>query len=80
MARPTAAPPAKSAAEEAPYYSQAARLRACVIPDSGHDINLALNHDVEEVDAVAWSDQYVGQRNTSARDLFSPALGPDCSG
>jgi hypothetical protein len=36
------------ATEEAPGYAPAAQLRACVVPNSGHDINLALNHDLEE--------------------------------
>jgi pimeloyl-ACP methyl ester carboxylesterase len=50
------------AAEEAPDYAPAAQLRACVVPGSGHDINLALNHALEEADAAVWSDEYVGQR------------------
>jgi len=49
------------ASQEAPFFSPAAQLRACVIPHSGHDINLALNHGLEEADAIIWSFENVGQ-------------------
>jgi pimeloyl-ACP methyl ester carboxylesterase len=65
------------ASEEAPYYAAQAQLRACVIPDSGHSINLALNHDLEEADALAWSYEYVGQKGIPA--ITSRTLPPDCS-
>lgn len=65
------------ATEEAPYYSPAAQLRACVVPGSGHDINLALNHVLEEADALAWSYEYVGQQHVPA--VRTRLLPPDCS-
>jgi hypothetical protein len=33
------------------------------VPLSGHSINLALNHGLEERDAIAWSREFVGQRD-----------------
>ena len=60
------------AQQEAPYYAAAAQLRACVVPNSGHDINLALNHVLLEVIALAWTREYVG-------GLRSRALPGDCS-
>jgi hypothetical protein len=42
-------------AQEAPYYSPQAQLQACVIPGSGHDISLALNHDLQVSDTVTWT-------------------------
>jgi pimeloyl-ACP methyl ester carboxylesterase len=65
------------AQEEAPFYSPAAQLRACVVPGSGHDINLALNHDLEEADAIVWSYEYVGQRGVPRVPVR--VLPPDCS-
>jgi pimeloyl-ACP methyl ester carboxylesterase len=65
------------ASEEAPWYSAAAQLRACVIPGSGHSINLALNHDLEEADVVAWSYEYVG--TLGVPPLSARVLPPDCS-
>lgn len=65
------------ASEEAPWYSEAAQLRACVIPESGHDINLALNHYLEEADAIAWSDEYIGQHGFPT--VSTRVLPPDCS-
>lgn len=65
------------ATDEAPDYSSAAQLRACVVPGSGHDINLALNHDVEERQALAWSNEYVGQQGQPIDG--SRILPPDCS-
>jgi pimeloyl-ACP methyl ester carboxylesterase len=65
------------ASEEAPWYSSAAQMRACVVPNSGHDLNLALNHVVEEADAVAWSYEYVGQQGVPP--ISSRVLPPDCS-
>jgi hypothetical protein len=68
---------AEVASEEAPFYSAQAQLRACVVPDSGHDVNLALNHGVEEADAIAWAYEYVGQMGVPP--LPSRVLPPDCS-
>ena len=65
------------AGEEAPFYSPSAQLRACVVPGSGHDINLALNHDLEEADAIVWSYEYVGQRGVPP--VATRTLPPDCS-
>lgn len=64
------------ASEEAPYYADT-KIRACKVPGSGHDINLARNHILEEVDARAWSNEYVGQNGAPA-----PGTGPlpfECS-
>ncbi len=49
-------------AQEAPFYSPQAQLQACVIPGSGHDVSLALNHGLQVADMVAWSEAFVGQR------------------
>jgi pimeloyl-ACP methyl ester carboxylesterase len=57
----------KVATQDAPYYSPAARLHACVIPGSGHSVNLAVNHRLAAADAVAWSLAFVGQR--SSKDI-----------
>lgn len=46
------------AAQEARFYSRAARLHACVIPDAGHDLNMTVNHDLPLADAVAWSEAF----------------------
>jgi hypothetical protein len=32
-----------------------------VVPASGHDVNLAVNHELPAADAVAWSSKFVGQ-------------------
>jgi pimeloyl-ACP methyl ester carboxylesterase len=61
---------------EVPFYSPQAQLRACVVPGSGHDINLALNHQLEETDAITWSYEYIGQ---GPAQLSSRRLPPDCS-
>lgn len=65
------------ASEEASFYSPAAQLRACVVPNSGHDLNLALNHSLEEADAIAWSYEYVGQDGLTIPE--SAGLPPGCS-
>jgi pimeloyl-ACP methyl ester carboxylesterase len=46
-------------AQETPYYSPQAQLQACVIPGSGHDISLALNHNLQVADTVAWTHAFV---------------------
>lgn len=58
---------ANVARQEAPFYSPAARIHACVIPGSGHSVNLAVNHRLAAADAVAWSLAFVGQR--SSKDI-----------
>jgi len=50
------------ARQEAPFYSRAARLHACVIAGAGHDLNLTLNHRLQIADAVAWSAAFVERR------------------
>jgi pimeloyl-ACP methyl ester carboxylesterase len=50
--------------QEAPFYSHEARLHACVVPDSGHDLSLAVDHQIQTADAIAWSFTFVGQRHT----------------
>jgi len=49
------------ATQEVPFYSPQARIHACVIPASGHDVSLAVNHELQAADAVAWSSAFVGQ-------------------
>jgi pimeloyl-ACP methyl ester carboxylesterase len=63
--------------QEAPHYSAHAQLRACAVPGSGHDLNLALNHVFEEADAITWAYEYVGQ--TPLGIVNSHQLPPDCS-
>jgi pimeloyl-ACP methyl ester carboxylesterase len=58
--------------QETPYYSRQARLRACVIPGAGHDLNLTLNHDLQVMDVVAWSVGFVDPR-LARRGLYSQA-------
>jgi pimeloyl-ACP methyl ester carboxylesterase len=64
------------AGHEAPFYSPQEQLRGCVVPGSGHDISLALNHQLEEVDATTWSFEYIGQGPVK---FGSRRLPPDCS-
>jgi len=54
------------ATQEAPFYSSKAQLHACVIPASGHDVNLAVNHVLSAADSVAWSFAFVGQPTHSS--------------
>ena len=61
---------AKVATQDAPFYSPAARLHACVIPGSGHSVNLAVNHQLAAADAVAWSFAFVGQRSSKDFQTF----------
>jgi hypothetical protein len=49
------------AEQEEPLYSPEARIRACVVPGSGHDLSLSLNHEVQVADSVAWSLAFEGQ-------------------
>jgi pimeloyl-ACP methyl ester carboxylesterase len=65
------------AQQEAPFYAPAVQLHSCVVPGSGHVISLALNHVVQEADAVTWSLGYVGQLDRAAPP--EPVLPPDCS-
>jgi pimeloyl-ACP methyl ester carboxylesterase len=65
------------AQQESPYYSPQARLRACAVPGAGHDINLAVNHVLEEADTVAWSSRYIGQ--TTYGTIKFHNLAPGCS-
>jgi hypothetical protein len=38
-----------------------------VIPFSGHVVSLAINHELQVADAVAWSAAFVGQRQGHER-------------
>jgi pimeloyl-ACP methyl ester carboxylesterase len=69
------------AAQEAPFYSPQAQLRACVIPGSGHDVSLALNHGLQIADAVAWSQAFVVQGRPGLPGNHHPYrhLPPNCS-
>jgi len=59
-----------AATQEAPFYSRDARIHACIVPGSGHDVSLAVDHDLQVADAAAWSAAFVGQRNIGDRDDF----------
>jgi pimeloyl-ACP methyl ester carboxylesterase len=61
---------AKVATQEAPFYSPAAQIHACVVPGSGHSVNLAVNHRLPAADAVAWSFAFVGQRSLRDTQTF----------
>lgn len=49
------------ATQEVPFYSPEARIHGCVIPDSGHDVNLVVNHPLAAADMITWSFAFVGQ-------------------
>jgi hypothetical protein len=53
------------ATQEAPFYSEQARIHACMIPNSGHDVSLAIDHSLRVADTVAWSSAFVGQPSFS---------------
>jgi pimeloyl-ACP methyl ester carboxylesterase len=59
------------ATQDAPFYSPEAKIHACVIPGSGHDISLAVNHELQVADAVAWANAFVGQRDFAGRASFA---------
>jgi pimeloyl-ACP methyl ester carboxylesterase len=65
------------AQQEQAFYSAEARVHACVIPGSGHDINLAVNHDIQVADVLAWSSAFIGdgvrERNDSDDVNFDKA-------
>ncbi|MBV8571844.1 MAG: alpha/beta fold hydrolase [Acidobacteriaceae bacterium] len=58
------------AEQDAPFYSPEARIHACVVPESGHDISLAVNHELQAADAVAWSRAFVGQARSDDKSDF----------
>ena len=58
------------ATQEAPLYSSQARIHGCIIPGSGHDVNLAVNHNLAVADTVAWSFAFVGQRSLDSNHAF----------
>ena len=76
------------ASQEAPFYSPKAQIQACIVPDSGHDISLALNNDLQVRDSAAWSFRFVGQRQLAREHDFDSGSGfddimdrlPDCGG
>ncbi len=47
---------------ESPYYASATKLTACSVLDAGEQVSLHLNRTVQVVDAVLWSNVFVGQR------------------
>jgi hypothetical protein len=47
-------------AQESPYYGAAACLQTFVLPDSGHDINLATDTGLYHQAAIAWANAFVG--------------------
>jgi len=76
------------ASQEAPFYSPNAQIQACIVPDSGQDISLALNNDLQVRDSAAWSFRFVGQRQLAQKHDFDDGSGfddimdrlPDCGG
>jgi hypothetical protein len=52
---------------EARFYSPEARVHACVVPASGHDLSLAVNLGLQAADAVAWSTAFVDQLDLGER-------------
>jgi hypothetical protein len=65
------------AEQEKPFYSTEARIHACVVPGSGHDLSLALNHEVQVTDLVAWLMAFVGQRGFDKDDHRGPSGLPE---
>lgn len=49
--------------QESPFYSPEAHIHGCIVPGSGHDLSLAVNHRLQIADAVAWSSALVGQHH-----------------
>jgi pimeloyl-ACP methyl ester carboxylesterase len=47
-------------AEEAPFFAPAARMRAFVLPGSGHAVNLARNTTDYQAAVIDWADTMVG--------------------
>jgi pimeloyl-ACP methyl ester carboxylesterase len=60
------ASPAAVEAAETPLYQDAPSVHACSVPGSGHSIALALNHGLENRDAITWSRAFIGQRGQTA--------------
>ena len=59
-----------AATQDAPFYWPQARIHACVVPASGHDVSLAVNRGLQVADAVAWSSAFVGQYRFGERRYF----------
>ena len=57
-----------SPSRKKPFYSPEAKIYACVVPGSGHDISLALNHEIQVADSVLRSIGFVGQRGFDKDD------------
>jgi pimeloyl-ACP methyl ester carboxylesterase len=58
------------ATQEVQFYSPQARIHACVVPTSGHALSLAVNHELQAADTVAWSSAFVGQVDLGERRDF----------
>ncbi len=54
------------AAAETPLYQDAPSVHACSVPGSGHSVALALNHHLENRDAITWSRAFIGKRGQTA--------------
>jgi len=67
------------AMQEEPFYSRDARIHGCIVPGSGHDMSLAINHELQVADAAAWSAAFVGQRRSENRDDFGDRRDFDAS-
>ena len=58
------------ATQDAAFYSPEAKIHACVIPGSGHDVSLAVNHELQVADAVAWANAFVSQHDSAGTAAF----------
>jgi hypothetical protein len=63
------------AQQEASRYSPEAHLKACSVTDSGHDISLHRNFNVQEAAALAWSYHFVGQFGHTSNTRLPHACG-----
>jgi pimeloyl-ACP methyl ester carboxylesterase len=62
------------ATQEAPFYAPEARIHACMISNSGHDVSLAVNRELQAADTVAWSSIFVGQATIEKDQAFRGSL------
>jgi pimeloyl-ACP methyl ester carboxylesterase len=62
------------ATQEAAFYAPEARIHACMISNSGHDVSLAVNHELQAADMVAWSSIFVGQTAIEKDQAFRGSL------
>ncbi len=58
------------AEQERPYYSPAADLEACSVPESGHSISLQFGYWIQQLASIDWSAHFVGQRGDRGPDVL----------